>query len=99
MSEKNKTAEDKRKLSWTQDKEKRSKSEGQEGWQENGRNVERQLLRWQSVFELHARHVVVQRHGDHLLHGADEAVLLTAVLDHQGVRLVRVEHDVVGRYN
>lgn len=56
-------------------------------------------LRWQSVFELHARHVIVQRHRDDLLHGADQAVLLAAVLDHQGVRLVGVKHDVVGGHN
>lgn len=59
----------------------------------------REVLRWQSVLELHARHVVVQRYRDNLPHWADEAVFLTAVLDHQGVRLVRIKHDVVGRHN
>lgn len=57
------------------------------------------VLRWQSVLQLHPGHVVVERHRNHLLHGADEAVLLAAVLDHQGVGLVWVKHDVVGRYD
>lgn len=43
---------------------------------------EKHCLRRQSVLELHAGHVVIQSHGQHLFHGADEAILLTAVLDH-----------------
>lgn len=61
--------------------------------------VSSELLRWQGIFELHVRHVVVQRHGDDLLHGADQAVLFAAVLDHQGVGLVGVKHDVVGGHD
>lgn len=57
------------------------------------------LLRRQRVLQLHARDVVVQRHRQDLGHRADQAVLLAAVLDHQGVRLVGVEHDVVGRHD
>lgn len=57
------------------------------------------LLRRESVFELHAGDVVVERHRHDLRHGADQAVLLAAVLDHQRVRLVGVEHDVVGGHD
>lgn len=69
-----------------------------EDWKKNGfeRGKWGKLLRRQSIFELHARHIVIQRHGDDLLHGADQAVLLAAVLNHKGVRLVGVKHDVVG---
>lgn len=56
-------------------------------------------LRRQRVLQLHAGDVVVEGHRHHLLHWADQAVLLTAVLNHQGVRLVRVKHDVVGRHD
>lgn len=68
---------------------------GQEAPSEQGAG----LLRRQCVLQLHARDVVVQRHRQDLSHGADQAVLLAAVLDHQRVRLVRVEHDVVGRHD
>lgn len=43
------------------------------------------LLRRKSIFELHAGDIVVERHRHDLLHGADQAVLLAAVLDHQRV--------------
>lgn len=61
-----------------------------------GMKLAPELLRRQGIFELHARDIVIQRHRHHLLHGADQAVLLAAVLNHQGVWLVGVEHDVVG---
>lgn len=76
-----------------------NKSEIKVRMRRNGSEQCGELLRRQSVFELHTRHVVVQRHGNHLLHGADEAVLLAAILDHQRVWLVRVKHDIVGGHN
>ncbi len=70
--------------------ETRNKSEGEKGVC---------CLRRQRILELHTGHIVIQGHRQHLLHGTDEAVLLTAVLNHQRVGFVRVKHDVVRGYN
>ena len=58
------------------------------------RNKKR-VLRRQGIFDLHVGNVIVEGNGNHLLHGANEAVLLTPIFNDQGVRLVRVKHDVV----
>lgn len=57
------------------------------------------LLRWQGIFDLHVGNVIVEGNGNHLFHGANEAVLFTPIFNDQGVRLVRVKHDVVRRDN
>lgn len=54
------------------------------------------LLRWQSIFDLHVRNVVVQGDRDHLFHGADEAIFFTPIFNNQGIGLMGVKHDIVG---
>lgn len=93
------TGQEKNNLILNEEQERRSEGGSLAEPVRGERTTNSELLRWQSVFELHTWHVVIQRHRDQLLHGADETVLLTTVLDHQGVRLVGVKHDVVGRHN
>lgn len=93
------TGQEKNNLILNEEQERRSEGGGLAEPVRGERTTSSERLRWQSVFELHTRHVVIQRHRDQLLHGADETVLLTTVLDHQGVRLVGVKHYVVGRHN